>query len=34
MDIKKIRRRIEDFLRKASDETIIMVANLLKIKVD
>lgn len=33
MDIKKIRRRIEDFLRKAPDKTILMVAELLGIKV-
>ncbi len=32
--IKKIRRRIEDYLRKSSPEVIIKVAVMLKIKID
>lgn len=34
MDIKKIRRRIEDYLRKAPDETILRIAHILNIKTD
>jgi len=35
LDIGKIRRRIEDFLRKCNDdETIISVAKMLKLKLD
>lgn len=33
MDIKKIRRRIEDHLRKAPNSTILKIAALLGIKV-
>jgi hypothetical protein len=32
MDIKKLRRKIEDALRKSDDNIIIMIAKLLNIK--
>ena len=34
MDIKKIRRRIEDVLRKSSDEVILKIAKILGVKID
>lgn len=34
MDIKKVRRRIEDFLRKAPDSVILQIAVILQIKID
>jgi hypothetical protein len=34
MDIKKLRRRIEDVLRKSSDEIIIKIAKILGVKID
>lgn len=33
-DIKKIRRRIEDYLRKASPEVILEIAKKLNIRID
>jgi len=32
-DIKKVRRRIEDYLRKATDEEILRIAKELKLKI-
>jgi hypothetical protein len=32
MDIKKLRRRIEDLLRKSDDQVIIKIAKILNIK--
>ena len=34
MDIKKLRRRIEDVLRKSSDEIVIKIAKILGVKID
>ena len=34
LDIKRIRRRIEDYLRKCQDEEVIDVAHFLHIKID